>query len=79
MVEDTKVERCLREICYSLFVMTHEKEMINVLFAYHGWEHNPIVWAMKKYPSQRTYNFMAFVQSLMLCIAVNQQNIMLLI
>ena len=53
MVKETKVERCLPQICYSLFVTTHEKAMINVLFGYPCWKHNPIVWAMKKYPKSK--------------------------
>ena len=53
MVKETKVERCLRQICYSLFVTRSQKAMINVLFGYPRWEHNPIVWAMKKYPKSK--------------------------
>ena len=53
MVEEARVERCLREICYSLCVTTCEKAMIHVLLGYPGGEHNPIVWAMKKYPSSK--------------------------
>ena len=53
MVEEARVERCLRRICYSLFVTTREKAMIHVLFGYPGGEHNPIVWAMKRYPKAK--------------------------
>ena len=65
MVEETKVERCLRQICYSLFVTIHEKGMVNVLFGYHGWEHNPIVWAMKKYPKSK------YIQLYGICAIIN--------
>ena len=50
MVDETKVERCLRRICYSLFVTTREKAMIHVLLGYPSCECNPIMWGMRTYP-----------------------------
>ena len=52
MLEETRVKRCLKEICYSLFVTMCEKAMIRILLDYGG-EQNPVVWAMKKYPSSK--------------------------
>ena len=50
MVDETKVERCIRQICYCLFVTTLEKSMIHVLLGYPSCECNPVVWGMRKYP-----------------------------
>ena len=53
MVDKMKVERCIRGICYFLFVMTHEKAMIHVLFGYKRHEPNPIMWGMITYPKSK--------------------------
>ena len=53
MVDETKVERCLRRICYSLFVTTREKGLIHVLFGYPSHEHNTIMWGMMTYPKSK--------------------------
>ena len=53
MVDETKVERSLRQICYCLFVTTSEKAMIDVLLGYPSGECNPIVWAMRKYTKSK--------------------------
>ena len=52
MSDETRVVCELEQICYSLFVTKCEKAMIKVLFAHNGGQ-NPIVWAMKKYPSSK--------------------------
>ena len=53
MVDETKVERCIRQICYSLFVTTLEKSMIHVLLGYPSHECNLIMWGMRKYPKSK--------------------------
>ena len=77
MVKEEKVERCLRQICYSLFVTTCEKAMINVLFGYPHWEHNPIVWAMRKYPKSKyiqLYGIWAIINA-MYCSKLAEHNV----
>ena len=53
MVDETKVERSLRQICYCLFVMTKEKGMIFFLLGYPSHLINPIVWGMMRYPKAK--------------------------
>ena len=53
MVDETKVERSLRQICYCLFVTMKEKGMIFFLLGYPSHLINPIVWGMMTYPKSK--------------------------
>ena len=46
MLEETKVEHDLEQICFSLFVTKHGKGMVLMLLG-GGCPYNPMVWAMK--------------------------------